>query len=143
MCKVSKHLVFCHCEAAEAVIHHKKSKRWQKKNPVPLTYRWTISRFVGHFQSMMEGLMSEPSEKLDKELSSDWLLAEINARNCFDFDYIPLEGDNLTIRRSDSWHFFSYLFRNGQWQMGMYNCFSDKTEDVDEGVLKLNKEEEV
>lgn len=142
MCKTGSHIVFCSREPhKKPIIHYKNAKRWRKKNPPSADYTWTLSKYVGTLQSMMEGLMFEPSNKLGKDLDVNWVLQEINNRNCFDFEYTPTEGDCLHIRTHKSCNFLSYIFQEGKWEIGMHNTFYTETEDIHEGEVKIVEDE--
>lgn len=143
MCKTGKQIVFCRCINEENTPKpYKKSKRWQVKNPSPIIYMWSLSQFVENVERMMEGQISEPSEKLGEDLTNDFVLGEINSRNCFDFEYFPQEGDCLSICRSNkTWHFFSYIFREGEWKVGMYNFFYQQTKQIDSGKMEIQEGE--
>ncbi len=139
MCKSGKQIILCSCKGEEQpVVPHKKSKRWQKKNPPSFAYIWTLSQFVEYFDSMMEGLMCMPDNCLDENLNSDFVLQELNSHNCFDFDCVPKEGDNLKIRRNDAGKYFSYIFRAGKWEANSYDVFCTKTELIDSGKLTIH-----
>lgn len=145
MCKVGKKITFCSCKnEPKETVHHKKSKRWKAKNPAPPThYVWTLVQFAGHYEEIyMEGEIATPSSQLDECLTNEFVLEEINSRNCFDFAYIPKEGDSLGIRRSDRWTFLSYIFAEGTWEVGHYSAFYTRTEKIDSGEVKIEAEED-
>ncbi|MFT3794901.1 hypothetical protein [Flavobacterium sp.] len=124
MCQNGQHFKLCTC-------HGK-----------PLTsddYRWTLKRYVGQTLSTMDGMLIEPDFELSPELTEAYFTAELNQRQCFDFDYIPSEGDNLYLYnpRSKSYRFLSFIFRSGQWVWGSYNAFVDETEDFNEGKISF------
>jgi hypothetical protein len=143
MCQSGKKIIFCSCKNdLKKVVHHKKSKRWQEKNATFGAYLWTLSRFVDYFESMMEGQISEPSEKLGQDLTSEFVLSELNSRNCFDFEYLPIEGDCLSIRMDTGWNFFSFIFREGTWIAEQYSSFYVRTERLDAGKLQIKTDNE-
>lgn len=140
MCKTGKQITFCTCKnEPKQIVHHKKSKRWRQKNPLAFAYVWTLSRFSEYFDSMMEGLMMEASDKLGEELTKEFVLEELNSRNCFDFEYIPHEGDCLSIHANNHWDFLSFIYREGVWVADQYDCFYVRTEKMEEGKLLIEE----
>lgn len=102
-------------------------------------YRWTLKRYVGQTVSTMDGMLIEPDFELSPELTEAYFTAELNQRPCFDFDYLPSEGDNLYLYnpRSKSYRLLSFIFRSGQWVCGSYNGFADETEDFNGGKISF------
>jgi hypothetical protein len=111
--------------------------------------RWKLSKYVGKEWSGMDGLMIMPSENLTHDLTENYILNELNEHNCFDFDYKPKEGDNLIfeigwlfnkrgkkINRELNYAYSSYIYKNKKWIAESYNSFYEKTEIINEGILK-------
>ncbi|MBD2451269.1 hypothetical protein H6G76_29920 [Nostoc sp. FACHB-152] len=72
----------------------------------------------------MEGLYELPAADIGKGLTDDWVLLNLNYRNCFDVDYTPQEGDNLVIQDAHKeWVYLSFIFQNGGWERGHYDPF--------------------
>ncbi|WP_299107160.1 hypothetical protein [uncultured Tenacibaculum sp.] len=111
--------------------------------------RWKLSKYLGHEWSGMDGLMIMPSKNLTQGLTENFVIEELNKQNCFDFDYIPNEGDNLIfeigwlfnkrgkkIERELEYEYSSYIFKANKWKADSYNPFYEKTEIINEGILK-------
>lgn len=43
------------------------------------------------------------------------IMQELNAQNCFDFEFEPQENDRLQIRYKEN-NWFAYRYQKGQWQ---------------------------
>jgi hypothetical protein len=65
------------------------------------------------------------------------VLQHLNAGNCFDFDYAPAEGDNLTLHPADDYaRRLEFIFHNGRWAEGHYSPFEVETSRLNEGRVK-------
>jgi hypothetical protein len=55
----------------------------------------------------------------------------------FNFEYQPIEGDNLEIYNPEIYNekYLSFIFRNGNWVADFYNGFGDKTEKINYGKV--------
>ncbi|WP_131494773.1 hypothetical protein [Flavobacterium enshiense] len=102
-------------------------------------YTWTLKRYLGNSDIQMDGLLMSPSDKLVDNLSAEYIKAELNERNCFDFDYKPVEGDNLEIHNPKKYiaKYISFIFRDGKWVADSYNGFIDKTEKINYGQVEF------
>lgn len=56
------------------------------------------------------------SESFEKQATECWLVAELNRTNCFDFNYMPLDGDILTINIEGGAFRFYFSLDRGGWQ---------------------------
>ena len=111
--------------------------------------RWKLKKHVGQEWNGMDGLMIMPSENLTQELSEKRILNDLNQTNCFDFDYIPNNGDNLIfeigwlfnrwgkrINKKIEYEYSSFIFKDEKWVADSYNGFYEKTEIIKEGIIK-------
>ena len=142
MCKTGKNIKFCTCIVdgnSDPIIHHKKSKRNKKEPPLnsDTIYKWTLYKYSGLEESTMEGLLFEPSDKLGEYLTNETLLLGLNTENCFDFEFIPSEGDNLVVYDSQkpSSCFLSFIYKSGHWNADSYDCFIHKIEKINHGKV--------
>lgn len=137
MCDFEKGFILCSCIIVKPA---KKSKRKSKKNnemPVELGYRWTLSRFKEFIEEpLMEGSFDPPSKDLGKGLNDEWILLNLNSENCFDFDYIPLEGDNLIFKSNERFKYLSFIFSKGEWIKNNYDPFSTILESYKQGKIE-------
>ena len=109
MCEEGDKLIFCSCLEDN-----------KKGSPVGQA-QWGLSRYQGSRDSGRKGKIMKTSEDLGKEINRERIIAEMNARNCFDFDYIPQERDSLKVNnglKGENFKYFSLIFLNGQWQAG-------------------------
>lgn len=137
MCDFENGFILCTCEPSEkTIIHNKNSRRYKNSPQAKIAgYRWSLAHFVGTFEPMMEGMYEPPSQDLGKGLTAEWVLLHLNFEKCFDFDYTPLEGDNLTMRSEDRWQYMSFIFRAGKWTIDRYDGFSVILEQQSAGKI--------
>jgi len=138
MCDFEKGFVLCTCQEQEKPVIHNKNSRRHKKTPLSEDnlYQWSLAAFVGTFESMMEGMFEIPSKDIGKGLTAEWVLLNLNDRNCFDFEYIPQEGDALVIRKPQTYVFFlSFVYKNGVWTEDFYSPFGITLKKIGEGVI--------
>ena len=161
MCQPNFNIQFCTCSATEKkepekIIHNKNSRRFKKKfdrdEYIQKKFTWHLSKYVETGYFGMDGMMLMPDEKLTNELTAEFLLDELNSNlNLFDFDYLPSEGDCLTVRpeyvypemkgrnRPSMMQYLSFIFRNDKWIQDIYNAFYDITEEIAQGIVKIDK----
>jgi hypothetical protein len=113
MCQHLKKMTLCTCAAKVEVVHNKKSRRNKNKVFPDNKLTWTLYQYLGAYDSGMDGMLMEPSYRITAELTFEYILAELNARNCFDFEYNPNEGDNLIFYGPQG--FMSFIFGNNRW----------------------------
>lgn len=141
MCDFENGFILCTClPTPKTIIHNKNSRRYKKSPEFQIRgYRWTLSRFVNTFEPMMEGLYEYPAKDLGKGLTAEWVLLNLNCGNCFDFAYTPEEGDNLVMRSEVPYVYLSFIYQEGVWKEGMYDCFSTTLEKKTEGkIMPIN-----
>lgn len=139
MCKQSKQLIFCSCdtEALQEALHDKAGG--DGRNVDYGQYIWSLLKFVSLDENAV-GLI-EPFEKVKGSLPVEFIIEEINQRNCFDFDYAPAEGDELHIEAANNFRDNLYLiYRNEKWVKDddQYPEFGIELEQIGEGELKLS-----
>ncbi len=149
MCEITKNFILCSCSTDEKVEveHNKNSRRYKKQieKKYPRRIAWTLDRYEGTYNSEMDGMMITPSDKLDELFTAEYVRSELNARNCFDFDYVPNEGDYLTFRfnfskkeaRGREFHYMPYIYKEGNWTVDFYCGFSAKLAEINKGRLKF------
>lgn len=100
MCNIDEHLKLCTChEKIDNTLPH-----WR-------LYRKTIIQPEYDFDIV--GLMIEP---MDFSLNAFVLLEQLNLRNCFDFDYQPLDEDKLLVKFTSEKLEFVYDGDNKCWE---------------------------
>ena len=67
--------------------------------------------------SNIMGTFLPQKEFLREGLTDQFVLGELNARNCFDFNYTPSEGDGLIITdlQDDNYPEMYFAFSEGKW----------------------------
>ncbi|MEG1026479.1 MAG: hypothetical protein RSF34_18540 [Flavobacterium sp.] len=110
----------------------------KKNDDIPLIYIWHLYKYIGKDEvNMMLGQYIFPSNDLGNGLNAEWIALNLNVENCFDFDYIPNEGDNLIIGQNvEMSPYISFIFKNGEWIIEHYDPFSEITEHILDGKTK-------
>ena len=136
MCDFDKEFILCVCKHER--IPYKKTKRNKKKTqPEKIEYIWTLYKYIGPNKGKEMGRYVFPVSDIGNGLTSDFVLAQINSKNCFDFEYNPNEGDNLLI--SDLQYKggrLEFIYRDGKWLKDFYDPFMDETKRTLEGKIK-------
>jgi hypothetical protein len=82
------------------------------------------------------GKIALPIEKQTVHLDAATIAKQMNAGNCFDFDYVPGEFDTLYIRSvKDSHHIIHLRFNDGKWKENPPAVFGNR-ELLQEGIVK-------
>lgn len=148
MCSISDQIKFCSClkegEDKEIKDILKGLEKFQSK-VLPASkepFSWELYEFDRYEEHEgMIGLMYMPSDKIGFLLSEEFVLDELNNKNCFDFDYFPKEGDHLQInfQRNASWiEFLSFIYRSGKWAADFYG-FEEHVHLKNYGIAKVLK----
>jgi hypothetical protein len=86
--------------------------------------RWSLDRYIGSEASKIRIALKSMDLDLGNGITIDSMLEQMNSRNCFDFDYKPIEKDRLRISNcADNYNehkYFGLLFRDGKWVKGDY-----------------------
>jgi hypothetical protein len=140
MCDFEEGFILCTCLPKDKpIVHYKNSRKHKNKPPESRAYRWYLSRFVGEYEPLMEGIYELPSKDLGKGLTEEWVLLHLNHEKCFDFEYAPKEGDTLVLNGEKLYQYMSFIFRQGIWEVDRYNGFSTILELEKQGEIKPMK----
>lgn len=135
MCDFNKGFILCKCNDPKAIVHPKKSWRKKLKKNKKIEYIWTLYKFIGMSKEKEMGRYMSPVSDVGSGLTADFVLKELNSRNCFDFDYSPSQGDNLVINNADLVGRIEFIFRDGKWEEDHYSPFDHEYEKIDTGKL--------
>ncbi|WP_291869394.1 hypothetical protein [Maribacter sp.] len=133
MCDFENGFILCSCK------EKKTSKEVLKTDK--LEYIWEL-RTVKKTEWAV-GRARLPSSDIGKGLESEWVLLNLEDRNCFDFDYTPKEGDNLVIYPSsnryynDFLSYLSFIYTDNKWIEDFYDEIAHLTKQDNKGVLKI------
>ncbi|MBX7227615.1 MAG: hypothetical protein K1X55_16390 [Chitinophagales bacterium] len=83
MCQPNDKLLLCTCLDND-----------EERTKLPL--KWILERYLGACESNIIGEVKGSTDVIDG-LSIDDVIDQLNSRNCFDFDYVPIEKDSLCI----------------------------------------------
>lgn len=145
MCDFSKGFKLCLCSDPRIIVHHRKSKRHQKKRAQEkkgIEYIWTLHRYVGKLSGDEMGRYIIPHSNIGNGLTAEFVLNELNNKDCFDFEYQASEGDNLIIATEEDMFYerLAFIYRDGFWVEDHYSPFEDDTKKITNGKLIENKE---
>ena len=103
MCDFNQGFILCKCEPPLADSSKKKLRTKHKKKLAEqaksfMEYEWILFKYIGPALEKEIGRYIFPVSETGEGLTADLVLNELNTRNCFDFEYNPLEGDNLVIK---------------------------------------------
>jgi len=135
MCDFNKGFILCQCNDPKVIHHNTKSRRNKNKKNQPMEYTWTLFKFLGMSKVREVGKYLFPSSDVGNGLTSNFVLNELNKRNCFDFEYKPNQGDNLMISREDSFNRIEFIYRDGKWEEDHYSPFDHEFEKIDHGKI--------
>lgn len=136
MCDFNKGFILCKCNTPKVVVHNKKSRRNKNTYQEPIEYIWTLYKYLGASERVERGRYMFPVNDIGNGLSADFVIEELNDRNCFDFEYQPNEGDNLIISKSKSPSRIEFIFKEGKWIKDHYSPFDHECEEIDNGKIK-------
>lgn len=142
MCTSTNSIKFCTCNNKTFGKRSEKadSKCARKNSPDESRerYIWQLFRKrPSHEDVHTIGEYKLPDSAIGKGLRADGIVRELNARNCFDFDYQPAEGDNLQIMENTSLPpYLSFLYQNGKWVADHYNPLEISLRKVSEGKIQ-------
>ncbi|TPG45229.1 hypothetical protein EAH81_01095 [Flavobacterium pectinovorum] len=124
------------------VVHHKNSRK--SKNKRLNDFTWTLDRCLGFSNTTMDGMGYMPEKALSEDLTNERMLVDLNSKNCFDFDYEPQEGDNLSIYtpKNHIRKHLSFIFENGEWIADSYLPFMYKLEKINYGKVTFQDKTE-
>ena len=145
MCEFEKKLTLCTCYTDKDPYYFQIRRKLEKYLKTSITsennaFYWTLADYLGHQEKFLIGMTSIPGNVIGTSLTNDFVISQLNNRNCFDFDYTPKEGENLMIsEQSDRLdrEYLSFIFRDGKWKIGSYNSFIEKTEVKNFGNVHL------
>jgi hypothetical protein len=126
MCDFSTGFKFCTCEDF-------------KQNTTDIPYIWQLTRWLGNKETNMMGSIIGPSDSLGDGLTIELVLEKLNTGNCFDFEYIPQENDQLQINYTNSENEYSYMsvkYNHREWKEGMNSKFTSITKKLNEGYIR-------
>ena len=128
MCNFEKGFKLCTCSAEEIA-----------NSTGDNTYTWHLSQLMGPNKDDIVGKYQPPVSDLGKGLEADFVLSELNKHNCFDFEYKPSEGDNLTVYQSSTRFRLEFIFKNDVWVEDHYSPFDHDFKELNSGVLQSNE----
>lgn len=123
MCQINENLTLCTC-----------SEKIDTKQPHWRLYRKTIIQPVHDFDIV--GMMIEP---IGLSLNSSILLEQLNLRNCFNFDYQPLDEDRLVIKLTSEKLEFVYDGEDKLWVEEMPEFYETKRSMQAKGYVQTGE----
>ncbi len=159
MCKNKKHITFCTCNQKESgnvfedyMESLKAADSTEEYNKV--LYYWTLKRTIRKYTTkerwMIMGELVMPSKKLDGVLTAEFVVDKLNKGVEFDFDYNPVDGDELIIgitykyagvKNKDRPRLalpMKFVYENEEWYFGYISHFEYLKEKLNEGKITLH-----
>lgn len=108
-----------------------------KDAEIKLELVWTLYKFEGEKEIDEYGQFKMPIHDLGNGLHDEWIALCLNDTDCFDFEYIPSEGDNLKIHENVILSpYLSFVYRNNEWIIDYHNPWSTEISKLKEGKVK-------
>lgn len=124
MCLIEQGFKLCTCK--------------EKKDNTEAAAIWRLSSYIGlhePFSVVGEELFYFFTD--DEEQNKDYVVHQLNSRNCFDFDFTPNEGDYLEITDAKNLaRKYQFIFRNKKWTIDGYDHFTHQTKMYNWGKVK-------
>lgn len=147
MCDFTNGIKLCTCDSESIkfrepqVFIKKKGKLIEKKNfkkpEILLEYIWTLFKFDGEKEVTEMGRYIFPTDDIGKGLNDEWVALNLNCEDCFDFEYIPKEGDNLKIHKNITLGpYLSFVYWNCEWVIDHHSPWSTEISIMKEGKVK-------
>jgi hypothetical protein len=147
MCNFENGIKLCTCSSENIkfrepnIFIRKKGKTIEKENSknlnIPLEYIWILFKYDGIKKDKEMGRYMFPADDLGKGLNSEWIALNLNCENCFDFEYIPKEGDNLKIQKNTIMSsYLSFIYRNEEWVVDHHSPWRIKISKIKSGKIK-------
>ena len=147
MCNQYNEIKFCSCDSEKIKFREprtftkKKGKLIEKENPknsgIALEYIWTLFKFDGEKEMTEIGRYMMPINDLGNGLNAEWIALNLNCEDCFDFEYIPKEGDNHKIHQNVLLSpYLSFIFKNNEWIIDHHSPWSTEISKIKEGKIK-------
>ena len=160
MCKEENHIVFCSCSEdtlqnkSAAKIDAFKKALEDKAGYKQTCYTWVLQRISRKHSekesAILIGSVVLPSKRLDANLSGELVVKQLNEKLTFDFEYVPKDGDQLSIYLSYKYvHIenqsrpplssrpMKFVFEEDEWYFGYINNFKYHQEELRKGEIKL------
>ena len=134
MCEQSNRIILCSClnDAALPEISIDRQNEEFLRTSVPTSgkvFTWTLHQYKGERYVSVLGYALMPSDSIGDTLHSEYVAAQLNAGNCFDFAYEPSEKDKIYIDFENKdgkvdysdWNsaplrgYMAFEFRQGKW----------------------------
>ena len=101
-----------------------------------VNFVWRLYRYRFRKKLGMTGSVVWSVNELKDGFTADFVLEKINTRNCFDFEYEPVEKDAIKFfHNPNNSGYMCFVFENGRWRKGMIDPFFDVVEIIHTGIL--------
>lgn len=113
----------------------------REKKIITNQYEWVLFSFIEKITPIEIGLYSLPKNVIGNGFTAEFVLSNLNAKNCFDFEYTPKEGDNLMIKlvkKKEMISYLSFIYKNEKWTENHYDAFSTLKKQIFKGKIKTN-----
>jgi hypothetical protein len=144
MCEIRENFMLCSCGTIEyrdtTSVHgannsNSNADNAEKKQP-DLVLIWTLEH-----ASMNEitrvGEMRLGYPKIAVPMNERFVIEQLNSRNCFDFKYDAVEGDEITFKTNEiKSAAVSFVFQNRKWRQGTHGTMNYTFNEIASGILE-------
>lgn len=122
MCNLTEGFILCTCSG--------------KREKSDALFTWKLFRSRSSEPDVFViGETSPPYNSKQRFILVDKIREQLNARNCFDFDYKPEEGDALVITQSDTGKEYAFTFKDG-WEYEPMPFMGKTMLEIEKGNIK-------
>ena len=130
MCDFENGFKLCTCTAID-------TPKDTTENDAPTQYIWELR--VLDKTELCVGKCIFPDEDIGQGLDEEWVLLNLNLEDCFDFEYTPINGDNLRFfEQGNHYRFLSFIYKNGAWEPGFYDELTELSALKKKGYIKAD-----
>jgi hypothetical protein len=134
MCKDNQVFKLCTCVPLKGLTKNARRARRKQAKALPIQdTTWLLQRFVQNIDANVRGMPAMPATQLNQELTNTYVVSQLNARNCFDFDYLPSQGDSLTLQNKSG--AMSFIYGEQGWAIDDYDPFFTKLSEIAQGNM--------
>lgn len=138
MCNIQEGFKLCTCGVTKKPTQQRRSFNPLDKSPrIPTSFQWTLFQRDPSPPPPRKGLANLQMLTDSDKSNIEFVEQELNQRDCFDFEYGPIEGDYLHFQQDGPPHkFFAFTFLAGKWQQITPNAFRNGLKQEKEGAIK-------
>ncbi|CAM3879835.1 MULTISPECIES: hypothetical protein [Flavobacterium] len=150
--------MFCTCLEKKSFIKKRDAylSLYNEEEYLTEVYEWTLYSIVQKREEkekhLIIGEIKIPIKKINDVITAELIVEELNKLDCFDFEYIPIDGDELVISNGYKhieidtktrpylpFKTMHFVYENKEWYFGYIDNFEYETKRIYEGEMKYLK----